>query len=55
VHEEERIGDESYHQRANGNQTVSILKDKLPVSVLDKAHIVVELSNKSKLFRIEED
>jgi hypothetical protein len=34
---------------------VSILKDKLPEGVIDKAHIAVELSQESKLFRIEEN
>jgi len=32
---------------------VSILKDKLPSAVLNKAHIAVELSQKKKLFKIE--
>lgn len=32
----------------------SILKDKLPPEVLNKAHTVVELSQASRLFRIEE-
>ncbi|MDR2089781.1 MAG: DUF2326 domain-containing protein [Clostridiales Family XIII bacterium] len=33
---------------------VSILKDKLPSSILEKAHIAIELSPTSKLFKIEE-
>jgi len=32
---------------------ISILKDKLPVEVLEHAHIAVELSQDSKLFKIE--
>lgn len=32
----------------------SILKDKLPPELLNKAHTVVELSQASRLFRIEE-
>lgn len=32
---------------------VSILKDKLPRPILEKAHIAVELSQRNKLFRIE--
>ena len=34
---------------------ISILKDKLPVSVVDKAHIAIELSQKEKLFMIENE
>lgn len=38
----------------NGIQlVVSILRDKLPPDILNKAHIVVELSQTDKLFRIE--
>ena len=32
---------------------ISILKDKLPDNLLDKANVVVELSQEDKLFRIE--
>lgn len=32
---------------------ISILKDKLPESVLNKSHITVELSQNNKLFMIE--
>lgn len=32
---------------------ISILKDKLPDDLLDKANVVVELSQEDKLFRIE--
>ena len=32
---------------------VSILKDKLPLDLLDKANVVVELSQEDRLFRIE--
>lgn len=42
-------------QNRNIQLVVSILKDKLPEVVLDKAHIVVELSQKDKLFRIEQN
>jgi uncharacterized protein YydD (DUF2326 family) len=42
-------------QDKNIQLIVSILKDKLPSAVLDKAHTAIELSPKSKLFRIEED
>lgn len=40
-------------QSQNIQLVISILKDKLPTSVLDKAHIAIELSQKDKLFRIE--
>lgn len=33
---------------------ISILKDKLPEGLVDKANVVVELSQESKLFKIEE-
>lgn len=42
-------------QNRNIQLVVSILKDKLPEVVLDKAHVVVELSQKDKLFRIEQN
>ena len=32
---------------------VSILRDKLPASVLENSHVAVELSQQEKLFRIE--
>ena len=32
---------------------ISILKDKLPDDLLNKANVVVELSQENKLFRIE--
>jgi len=40
-------------QSQNIQLVISILKDKLPSSVFSKAHIAVELSQKSKLFKIE--
>lgn len=33
---------------------VSILRDKLPDGLIDKAHVAIELSQESKLFKIEE-
>jgi len=33
---------------------ISILKDKLPDGIIDKAHVAVELSQDSKLFKIKE-
>lgn len=55
MHDNQLIKVADYVSRKNIQLVVSILKDKLPVSVLDKAHIVVELSQESKLFRIEEE
>lgn len=43
----------NFVQENNVQLVVSILKDKLPETVLSNAHIVVELSQKSKLFKIE--
>jgi len=40
-------------QNKNIQLVVSILRDKLPNEVMKKAHIVVELSQNDKLFRIE--
>ena len=40
-------------ENRNIQLVVSILKDKLPVAILNKAHIIVELSQKEKLFKIE--
>ena len=34
---------------------ISILKDKLPEKTLETAHIVVELSQEEKLFKIEQN
>ena len=55
MHDNQLIKVAEYVSRKNIQLIVSILKDKLPLSVLDKAHVVVELSQKSKLFKIEED
>ena len=43
-----------YVQEKNIQLVISILKDKLPTAVLDKVHIAVELSQNSKLFKIEQ-
>lgn len=32
---------------------ISILKDKLPETVVDNVHVILELSQSDKLFRIE--
>ena len=38
----------------NVQLVISILKDKLPEGLIDKAHVAVELSQEDKLFRIEQ-
>ena len=40
-------------QSKNIQLVISILKDKLPTNLLEKSHIAVELSQSSKLFKIE--
>lgn len=40
-------------QNKNVQLVISILKDKLPLEVIEKAHIAVELSQNEKLFKIE--
>lgn len=41
--------------KKNIQLVVSILKDKLPEGLVNRGNIVVELSQESKLFKIEED
>lgn len=53
MHDNQLIKVAEFVQSQNIQLVVSILKDKLPTAVLDKAHIAVELSQKSKLFKIE--
>ena len=53
MHDNQLIKVAEFVQNKNIQLVISILKDKLPVSVLDKAHIAVELSQQEKLFRIE--
>lgn len=40
---------------SNVQLVVSILKDKLPDGLINKSHVAVELSQKDKLFKIEEN
>lgn len=54
MHDNQLIKVADYVDKENIQLVVSILKDKLPASLLEKAHIVVELSQESKLFKIEE-
>lgn len=53
MHDNQLIKVAEFVQNRNIQLVISILKDKLPVSILDKAHVVVELSQKEKLFKIE--
>lgn len=53
MHDNQLIKVAEFVQNENIQLVISILKDKLPVAVLDKAHIAVELSQQEKLFRIE--
>jgi uncharacterized protein YydD (DUF2326 family) len=55
MHDNQLIKVAEFVQNKNIQLVISILKDKLPVAVLDKAHIAVELSQQEKLFRIEND
>ena len=41
-------------QNKNIQLVVSILKDKLPIAVIEKSHIAVQLSPDNKLFKIED-
>ncbi len=53
MHDNQLIKVAEFVQNKNIQLVISILKDKLPVAVLDKAHIAIELSQQEKLFRIE--
>lgn len=53
MHDNQLVKVAEFVQSQNIQLVVSILKDKLPTSVLNKAHIAVELSQKNKLFKIE--
>lgn len=53
MHDNQLIKVAEFIQSKNIQLVISILKDKLPKAVLDKAHIAVELSQQEKLFRIE--
>ena len=53
MHDNQLIKVAEFVQNKNIQLVISILKDKLPVAVLGKAHIAIELSQQEKLFRIE--
>ena len=53
MHDNQLIKVAEFVQDKNIQLVISILKDKLPETVLKNANIVVELSQSSKLFKIE--
>lgn len=55
MHDNQLIKVAEFVQDKNIQLVISILKDKLPEGVLEKAHVAVELSQESKLFKIEEN
>lgn len=54
MHDNQLIKMAEFVKDKNIQLIISILKDKLPEKVLNKAHIAVELSQNSKLFKIEQ-
>lgn len=55
MHDNQLIKVAEFLQNKNIQLVISILKDKLPAAVLEKAHVAVELSQKDKLFKIEKE
>lgn len=55
MHDNQLIKVAEFVQNKNIQLVVSILKDKLPEGIIKKAHTAVELSQESKLFKIEEN
>lgn len=53
MHDNQLVKVAKFVQSKNIQLVISILKDKLPTTVLNKAHIAIELSQKNKLFKIE--
>lgn len=53
MHDNQLVKVAEFVQNQNIQLVISILKDKLPTSILNKSHIAVELSQIDKLFRIE--
>lgn len=54
MHDHQLIKVAEYVKNRNMQLVISILKDKLPEKVLENAHVVVELSQEEKLFKIEQ-
>ncbi|MGG3889488.1 DUF2326 domain-containing protein [Metabacillus fastidiosus] len=55
LHDNQLIKVADFVKNNNIQLVVSILKDKLPEELIDNGNIVVELSQESKLFKIEEN
>ncbi|GKS14885.1 hypothetical protein YDYSY3_58850 [Paenibacillus chitinolyticus] len=55
MHDNQLINVADFVKDKNIQLVVSILKDKLPESLLEKAHVIVKLSQESKLFKIEQN
>lgn len=55
MHDNQLIKVADYVQNKDIQLVVSILKDKLPEGLVKKANIIIELSQESKLFKIEEN
>ena len=53
MHDNQLIKVADYISDKDIQLVISILKDKLPPTIMEKSHIVVELSQKDKLFKIE--
>ena len=53
MHDNQLVKVAEFVQHKNIQLVISILKDKLPTSILNKSHIAVELTQNDKLFRIE--
>ncbi len=54
MHDNQLLKVANFAQDNNIQLVISILKDKLPEGLIDNANIVVELSQESKLFKIEQ-
>jgi hypothetical protein len=54
MHDNQLLKVANYVQDNNIQLVISILKDKLPEGLIDNAKVVVELSQDSKLFKIEQ-
>jgi uncharacterized protein YydD (DUF2326 family) len=55
MHDNQLVKVADFVTNKNIQLVVSILKDKLPQGLIDKANVVVKLSQESKLFKIEEN
>lgn len=53
MHDNQLVKVADFVQNKRIQLVISILKDKLPSSVLNKSHVAVELSQNDKLFKIE--